>query len=147
MECPLWRLLISSRSVSKHGHHMQFLFPIGRFLKKFLLWNCLAIWTETWEEASTCMEGSVLSFPKAEWKVSDTVSAHWASSIIYFNYSRNYIKYWLWIIFFYCMHEDYTQLEETGPGIQFFPKSLCALWTQSNFLSGDFLCQKRVHIN
>jgi hypothetical protein len=32
MECPLWRLLISSRSVSKHGHHMQFLFLIGRFL-------------------------------------------------------------------------------------------------------------------
>ena len=37
MECPLWRLLISSRSVSKHGHHMQFLFLIGRFLKNFLL--------------------------------------------------------------------------------------------------------------
>jgi hypothetical protein len=34
MECPLWRLLISFRSVSKHGHHMQFLFLIGRFLKK-----------------------------------------------------------------------------------------------------------------
>jgi hypothetical protein len=48
MECPLWRLLISSRSVSKHGHHMQVLFLIGRFLKKILLWNCLAIWTETW---------------------------------------------------------------------------------------------------
>jgi hypothetical protein len=26
------------------------------------------------------MEGSVLSFLKAEWKVSDTGSAHWASS-------------------------------------------------------------------
>ena len=26
------------------------------------------------------MEGSVLSFIKAEWKVSDTGSAHWASS-------------------------------------------------------------------
>jgi hypothetical protein len=23
MECPLWRLLISSRSVSKHGHHIR----------------------------------------------------------------------------------------------------------------------------
>jgi hypothetical protein len=34
MECPQWRLLILSRSVSKHGHHMQFLFLIGRFLKK-----------------------------------------------------------------------------------------------------------------
>jgi hypothetical protein len=30
---------------------------------------------------STCMEGSVLSFLKAEWKVSDTGSAHWASSL------------------------------------------------------------------
>jgi hypothetical protein len=28
------------------------------------------------------MEGSVLSFLKAEWKVSDTGSAHWASSLI-----------------------------------------------------------------
>ena len=83
MECPLWRLLISSRSVSKHGHHMQFLFLIGRFLKNLLLWNCLAIWTETWYEASTCMEGSVLSFLKAEWKVSNTGSAHWASSYGY----------------------------------------------------------------
>jgi hypothetical protein len=27
------------------------------------------------------MEGSVLSFLKAEWKVSDAGSAHWASSI------------------------------------------------------------------
>ena len=28
------------------------------------------------------MEGSVLSFLKAEWKVSDTGSAHWASSFV-----------------------------------------------------------------
>ena len=28
------------------------------------------------------MGGSVLSFLKAEWKVSDTGSAHWASSLI-----------------------------------------------------------------
>jgi hypothetical protein len=28
------------------------------------------------------MEGYVLSFLKAEWKVSDTGSAHWASSYI-----------------------------------------------------------------
>ena len=28
------------------------------------------------------MEGSVLSFLKAEWKVSDTGSAHWASSLL-----------------------------------------------------------------
>jgi hypothetical protein len=28
------------------------------------------------------MEGSVLSFLKADWKVSDTGSAHWASSLL-----------------------------------------------------------------
>jgi hypothetical protein len=28
------------------------------------------------------MEGSVLSFLNAEWKVSDTGSAHWASSLL-----------------------------------------------------------------
>jgi hypothetical protein len=36
---------------------------------------------ETWWEAP--MEGSVLSFLNAEWKMSDTGSAHWASSIQY----------------------------------------------------------------
>jgi hypothetical protein len=46
--------------------------------KNILLLNCLAYWTETWREAP--MEGSVLSFLKAEWKVSDTGSSHWASS-------------------------------------------------------------------
>jgi hypothetical protein len=35
MESPLLRLLISSRSVNKHGRHRQFLFPIGLFLKVF----------------------------------------------------------------------------------------------------------------
>jgi hypothetical protein len=32
------------------------------------------------------MEGSVLSFLKAEWKVSDTGSAHWAFSYISIHY-------------------------------------------------------------
>jgi hypothetical protein len=41
MECPLWRLLISSRSVNKHGHHRQSLFLICRYLKSIFLWNCL----------------------------------------------------------------------------------------------------------
>jgi hypothetical protein len=36
MEGPLLRLLISSRSINKHGHHSQFLFLIGRFLKTSL---------------------------------------------------------------------------------------------------------------
>ena len=34
IEGPLCRLLISSRSVHKHGHHRQFLLLIGWFLKK-----------------------------------------------------------------------------------------------------------------
>jgi hypothetical protein len=35
MESPLLRLLFSSRSINKHGHHRQFLFLIGLFLKVF----------------------------------------------------------------------------------------------------------------
>ena len=35
MEGPLSNLLISSRSINKHGHHRQFMFLIGRFLKIF----------------------------------------------------------------------------------------------------------------
>jgi hypothetical protein len=45
----------------------QFIWPSG-----------LDKWTETWWEAH--MEGIVLSFLKAEWKVSDTSSTQWASS-------------------------------------------------------------------
>ena len=46
--------------------------------KNVLLWNCWAKWTRTWWEVP--MEGSVLGFCKAEWRVSDTGSAHWTSS-------------------------------------------------------------------
>ena len=35
MEGRLYRLLISFWSVNKHGHHKQFLFQIGQFLKIF----------------------------------------------------------------------------------------------------------------
>jgi hypothetical protein len=35
MEGPLWRLLIPSRSVNKHGHHRRFLFLIGWFFRFF----------------------------------------------------------------------------------------------------------------
>jgi hypothetical protein len=41
-----------------------------------------------WNEKS---EGSVLSFLKAEWKVSDTGSAHWASSLIVWHLSNSKI--------------------------------------------------------
>jgi hypothetical protein len=61
----LWRLLVSSRSVSKHGHHMQFLFLIGWFLKKSSRLKLLG-------HMNRNLEGSVLSYLKAEWKVSDT---------------------------------------------------------------------------
>jgi hypothetical protein len=43
MEGPLKKMLISSRSVNKHGRRMQFLLLIGRFLAKLI---------ETWQEAS-----------------------------------------------------------------------------------------------
>ena len=46
--CYFLRLLISSRSINKYGHHRQFLFLIGWFLKILLLWNRLAKWTKTW---------------------------------------------------------------------------------------------------
>ena len=35
MEGPLYRLVISSRSIRKHGRHMRLLLLIGRFLKTF----------------------------------------------------------------------------------------------------------------
>jgi hypothetical protein len=35
MESPLLRLIISFRSINKHGRHRQFLFLIGLFLKIF----------------------------------------------------------------------------------------------------------------
>jgi hypothetical protein len=35
MEGPLSKLLISSRTINKHGRHRQFLFLIGLFLKIF----------------------------------------------------------------------------------------------------------------
>jgi hypothetical protein len=47
------------------------------------------------------MEGSVLGFFKAEWKVSDTGSAHWASSLTLAKYVvvttlfHNALRYWL----------------------------------------------------
>ena len=49
---PLWSLLISFRSDDKHGRHGQFLILIGRVFKNLLLWNHLAKWNQTWQEAS-----------------------------------------------------------------------------------------------
>jgi hypothetical protein len=41
MESPLLRLLISSRSIYKHGRHRPFLLLIGLFLKVFSSETCL----------------------------------------------------------------------------------------------------------
>jgi hypothetical protein len=57
------------------------------------------------------MEGSMLSFLKAEWKASDTGSAHWASSLLLFVHfnqkNKSLLKceekntlYWMFCCFF-----------------------------------------------
>jgi hypothetical protein len=55
--------------------------PRGQFLKIFLSETALPKWTDIWWEAPS--EGSVLNFLKAEWKMSDRGSAHWASSFFF----------------------------------------------------------------
>jgi hypothetical protein len=65
----------SSWSIGKHGCHRQFLFLGGRFLK------CSSL--KMHSQMNQNCEGSVLSFLKAEWKVSDTDSTHWASSFFH----------------------------------------------------------------
>ena len=67
--------------------------------KNLLLCNCLAKWTETWWESH--MEGSVLSFLKAKWKVSDTGSAHWASSSFGHDYVCPHTNYDFWLLLWY----------------------------------------------
>jgi len=42
------------------------------------------------------MEGSVLSFLKAEWKVNNTGSAHWASSYYYYKFAQTIV--WVLIV-------------------------------------------------
>jgi hypothetical protein len=49
------------------------------------------------------MEGSVISFLKAEWKVSDTGSGHWASSffeLVVFRASGSMWTYFLYLLKF-----------------------------------------------
>jgi hypothetical protein len=53
------------------------------------------------------MEGSVLSFLKAEWKVSDTGSAHWASSFVLFsNLLESGLNY-NWFFNVFCVTSRY----------------------------------------
>jgi hypothetical protein len=42
MEGPLYRLLILSQSINKHGRHRQFLFLIGQFF--FLIFSSETAW-------------------------------------------------------------------------------------------------------
>jgi hypothetical protein len=50
------------------------------------------------------MEGSVLSFLKAEWMVNDTGSAHWASS--YFLSEWEILACWSLVLFFIIKYES-----------------------------------------
>jgi hypothetical protein len=54
-------------------------FRLVNFLKIYLYETALLKWTDIRWEAP--MGGSALKFLKAEWKVGDTGSAHWASSL------------------------------------------------------------------
>jgi hypothetical protein len=58
-----------------------------KFLKIFFSETALPKWAEIWWEAH--MEGSVLSFLKAEWKVSDTGSEGTGSALWAFSYYTN----------------------------------------------------------
>ena len=63
----LWEVLclITSWLDNKHGRHGQFLFLIGRYFKNLLLWNHIAKWTKTLQEAY--MEGPLQSFFISSW--------------------------------------------------------------------------------
>ena len=71
--------------------------------KNIILCNCLAKWTETWWEAP--MEGSVLSFLKAEWKVSDTGSV----GVLWFLFHQEFNKASGQIV-----HSDYLKFQITS---------------------------------
>ena len=79
------------------------------------------------------MEGSVLGFFKAEWKVNDTGSAHWASSLTLAKYVvvttlfHNALRYWL--IFGIWNYNDELQIKF----------SFCSHWIiLAKLLSLDF---------
>jgi hypothetical protein len=103
-------LLISSRSVNKHGHHRQFLFLIGRYLKKSFPLKLSSQMNRNLVGSIYMyyMEGSVLSFFKAEWKVSDTGSTHGASSLIceLSVYLNEILSFCMWL--YIALHDNFA---------------------------------------
>ena len=94
--------------------------------------------TETWWEAP--MEGSVLSFLKAEWKVSDTGSAHWASSCLA-NFITKYRIYLQSARMNFTMNlekkNEKFHILEFGPLFAHFPSFLYWLINNS-YLTGGY---------
>ena len=103
-------MLISSRSVNKHGHHRQFLFLIGRYLKKSSPLKLSSQMNRNLVGSIYMyyMEGSVLSFFKAEWKVGDTGSTHWASSLIceLSVYLNEILSFCMWL--YIALHDNFA---------------------------------------
>ena len=100
--------------------------------KNLLLWNCFAKRTEIWWEAP--MEGSVLSFLKAKWKVSDTCSAHWVSSFILYLYLNleSCTSYPLVITVITCM---FCQIWNCWINWEIFPLFTCCYYAvQSQYI-------------
>ena len=90
MECPLWRLLISSRSVNKHVPRAILVSDWSISKKSSPLKLPSQMNRNLVGSIYMYMEGCVLSFLKTEWKVSDTGSAHWGSN---FSSSEMYVSY------------------------------------------------------
>ena len=64
MGSPIQSFVISSGSDNKHWRHGQFLFLIGWYFKN-PLWNHMAKWNQTWQEAS--MAGRLQNFLFLSW--------------------------------------------------------------------------------
>jgi hypothetical protein len=96
-------LLISSRSFNKHGHHRQFLFLIGWFLKNLLLWNRFPKLTETYQPTT------IWSRP---WQplacIENTCKAHIWFRILLLNYCHFQCNRYLCI--FACFEEKNNKL-------------------------------------
>ena len=95
-------MLISSRSVNKHGSHRQFLFVVGWFLKIFSSETASPNEMSPTPQSQSCPKcfffnfdhntpkiiphrlviPDLLNLKKIKWQVSNTDSAHWTSSYV-----------------------------------------------------------------